>query len=315
MRQISLLLIIIWLVAPLAPAPSYAQDDVTWLYERINTLRGSLGLKGYRLNGSLSAAAQAHSEWMAATESVSHTQDNGSTPGSRAVAFGYGGRFVSENIYSGYRAGAADAFNWWSNSSIHYAGMTHASKTDIGIGVARNGEMSYYTLVFGQGSDEGLPLPPPPAPAEPPTDIPPAPSADDAAPDAEQAVAEAPPPTNPPAPTRIVPTWTPSPTIASPTPTPTWTPTATWTPSPTTTDVPPTSTPIVLPSAAPLELAQLISPTPQVIQLPVVDEPEEEASVEADGFDWRDWLPVIIGIQVLGVGWVVYRLWKTSGLG
>src|SRR5690606_27731341 len=113
-----------------------AQDAVSDLLGRINGLRASLGLPGYTLNSALSAAAANQAQWMAATGQISHTQADGSTPSSRAAAAGYGGSWVSENIYAGSNAGVSDAWVFWLNSPIHYRGMTNTNYQEIGIAAA-----------------------------------------------------------------------------------------------------------------------------------------------------------------------------------
>lgn len=134
----------------IAAAPLQAQDAVSDLLGRINSLRGSLGLPGYTLNASLSAAAQSQAQWMVDTGNVSHTRPDGSTPRTRAAAAGYGSNWVSENIYMGTVATASDAWNFWLNSAIHYAGMTSSNYSEIGIGAARNATWgAAYVLVFG----------------------------------------------------------------------------------------------------------------------------------------------------------------------
>lgn len=308
---------------------AHAQDEVTWLYEQINALRATLGLSGYRLNGSLSAAAQSHSEWMAATGIIAHEEDNGSGPPDRAATYGYGGLWVAENIYGGVNANASTAWNWWLNSPTHYNAITSASKTDVGIGIAQGSGMRFYTLLFGQGSTEGLP---PPQPTADPNLVVAAvvdsivAGADEvitireesSVPQAEVAVDD------PPLPPPI--TFTPSPTIPTYTPTITWTPTFTWTPSLTTTPLLPTTTPVQLGTAIPLEVALAMTPsiTPSPSQTSVlvalssvVDSytaprsPQLQATVVADeesGFQLHLLLIPIIGLQVVGLGWVLWRL-------
>jgi hypothetical protein len=127
-----------------------AQDAVSDLLGRINGLRASLGLPGYTLNGALSAAAANQAQWMATTGQISHTQADGSTPSSRAAAAGYGGSWVSENIYAGTNAGVGDAWVFWLNSPIHYRGMTNASYQEIGIASASSDWGRAYVLVFGR---------------------------------------------------------------------------------------------------------------------------------------------------------------------
>lgn len=131
-------------------ATTQAQDAVSDLLGRINGLRASLGLPGYTLNSALSAAAANQAQWMASTGQISHTQADGSTPSSRAAAAGYGGSWVSENIYAGTNAGVGDAWVFWLNSPIHYRGMTNASYQEIGIAAASSDWGRAYVLVFGR---------------------------------------------------------------------------------------------------------------------------------------------------------------------
>lgn len=127
----------------------HAQDATSDLINQINSLRAGLGLAPYGLNGALSAAAQNHASWMANTGEVSHTETDGSTPSSRAVAAGYNSSFVSENIYMGTMATADTAWAWWLNSAIHYRGITNPSYTEVGIGAATGIGGTAYVLVFG----------------------------------------------------------------------------------------------------------------------------------------------------------------------
>lgn len=146
-----ILTIIVCVVVSLAPTHiTQAQDVSGDLLGRINNLRASLGLPGYTLNSALSAAARNQAQWMVQTGQISHTQSNGSTPSSRAAAAGYSSSWVSENIYMGTSATASTAFVWWTNSPIHYRGMTSTNYTEIGIGSASGGNYgSAFVLVFG----------------------------------------------------------------------------------------------------------------------------------------------------------------------
>jgi len=239
------LLLAILLIATLAPAaPARAQDDVGWLLGQVNALRASVGLGAYGLNGQLSAAATAHSEYMATTCHYAHTENNGSTPASRAAAYGFVGDWISENIYGGPRAQASDAWNFWLNSPVHYAGLTHDKANQVGVGVARGPCGQAFTLLFGHQGGAPEAAPPPAAPGG-------------------QAVAQAVPPTArpyvPPPPTR-----TPTATIDTLTPSATWTITPTRTPTLTGTAAPPTATPLVLPTVPALGER---SPTPLVVAL------------------------------------------------
>jgi len=137
----------------------FAQGEAGDLVGRVNALRNSLGLPAYAWNGALTTAAQSQAQWMVDTGNISHSRPDGSTPRSRAQAAGYASTFVSENIYGGTNATIDSAWNFWLNSSIHYAGMTNPNYQDIGIGVAHGAWGSTYVLVFG---NPGAPPPLPP---------------------------------------------------------------------------------------------------------------------------------------------------------
>jgi len=130
----------------LVALPVESQGD---LLGRINDLRASVGLAGYSINGALAAAAQDQAQWMATTGEVSHTRADGSGPRSRAAAAGYGSQWVSENIYMGPIANSGDAWNFWVNSPIHYAGLTSPNYSEVGIGVASGSAGNAFVLVFG----------------------------------------------------------------------------------------------------------------------------------------------------------------------
>ncbi|NWF69517.1 MAG: LysM peptidoglycan-binding domain-containing protein [Chloroflexi bacterium] len=155
-----LLLSIVLLAAPLLRAtPLRAQDVVGDLLGRINNLRAGRGLYPYSYNGALAAAAQSQAQWMAETGSVSHVRPDGSSPRTRAAAAGYGTTAVSENIYAGTLATVDDAWNFWINSSIHFAGLTSGYYSEIGIGYATTSWGSAFVLVFGNPGGPAPALP------------------------------------------------------------------------------------------------------------------------------------------------------------
>ncbi|MFN8371618.1 MAG: CAP domain-containing protein [Anaerolineae bacterium] len=144
-KRILLLLLLSFVYLPSASA----QDVVSDLLARINNLRASLGLYAYSYNYALAAAAQNQAQWMADTGSIAHVHPDGNSPRDRAVAAGYGTTAVSENIYGGTLARTDDAWNFWINSAIHYAGLTSTYYSEIGIGTASSSWGSTFVLVFG----------------------------------------------------------------------------------------------------------------------------------------------------------------------
>jgi hypothetical protein len=292
-KSCQLLVVLGILVAAFANGSARARgDEKTWLLNQINALRGQLGLHAYAWNNQLGAAAQQHSDYMAATGDISHTESNGSTPASRAVANGYTGGWVSENIYGGTLATAADAWNFWVNSSIHYAGLTNSNTNEIGIGVAGSGIGQFYTLVFGRGD---IVIGSAPTPANPVPDTS----------NGATSPSQAPAPTRRPAPSR---TFTPSPTIPTFTPTATWTFTPTWTATPSPTTPPPTGTLLVLPTAAvitPLAtlVVQFIGSTAQAQNQSQATTTPRHPQIQArDRFSVHDLLPYLLAGQVILIG-------------
>lgn len=303
-------MIIAGLLALLAPggATARAQDDASWLLAQINGLRGGLGLPAYTLNAQLSAAATQHSQSMAATCNVSHAESDGSLAADRARANGYTGGWISENIYGGLRARAADAWAFWTTSPVHYRGLTHTEANEIGIGVAASACGQYFTLVFGKSAGSS---------SAPQQAAPQVSALQAAAPQVAAPQVAAPtaipyvPPTRTPTPTPTIPTLTPSAT---------WTITPTHTASPTPSVPPPTGTALVLPTVPALTpsvpstaapgVAVAAAVTPVDTPVPAwVDSPGARRDSE-DGLSLRDLVPAALVVQVLIIGLAAYVYWR-----
>ena len=128
----------------------FAQDEAGDIIGRVNSLRASKGLPQYTVNGALAAAAQSQANWLVANGcAVAHTHPDGSNPRSRAREAGYGTDYVGENIYCGGLAGANDAWTFWVNSGIHYAGLVNTRYKEFGVAVGRGAAGSSYVIVFG----------------------------------------------------------------------------------------------------------------------------------------------------------------------
>ncbi len=78
-------------IPALANQQQAAQFSAYDVINAVNQIRESNGLPPYQINGSLMAAAQAHSDYQALIREVTHTGQGGSNAKSRAVAAGYGG--------------------------------------------------------------------------------------------------------------------------------------------------------------------------------------------------------------------------------
>jgi uncharacterized protein YkwD len=128
------------------------------LLGRINLVRLAAELPPYHLNDALMKAAQDQAEWMVRTGSVLHIRPDGSTPGERARNAGYlNPASCSENIYMGQIANEDYAWDFWTHSKIHYAGLVSQWHDEIGIATAHNDiQGQAFVLVFGAS---GVPWP------------------------------------------------------------------------------------------------------------------------------------------------------------
>jgi uncharacterized protein YkwD len=146
-------------VEPTPPAPGECEAEGNPAYEAqvltlINTARANGGLNRLNRDGSLNAAALAHSTDMACNDFVDHTGSDGSTWFDRIAAQGYAYSAATENIYVGspeFGGTPQGAFDWWWNSQIHHDNIMDPDVTEIGIGYVFNADSTYggyYTLVF-----------------------------------------------------------------------------------------------------------------------------------------------------------------------
>ncbi len=141
-----------------APDPQPATDAYTLIAE-VNALRTTNGLAPYAINATLMAIAQAHSDYQAATGTVTHYSADGSRPYQRALAAGYPvggnlslGGFFSENIVAGPGMTPAQAVQIWQGDAPHLNTMLSSHLTEVGAGVTDVNGYLYYTLDASQPS-------------------------------------------------------------------------------------------------------------------------------------------------------------------
>jgi hypothetical protein len=153
-RLVLLVCLLLSCLLPFGLPPAIAQgDDAAQILARINALRQQNGLLPLDLSSTLTASAQRHSDDMARTGNVDHTGSDGSSIDSRIREAGYGHwrdfGIWGENIYGGQTANVDAAWNFWSNSQVHRANILKPRYREIGIGVGRSDNGTYYTLNFG----------------------------------------------------------------------------------------------------------------------------------------------------------------------
>lgn len=110
-----------------------AQD----LIAAVNALRASKGLAAYTFDASLSAYAQAQTDYMAANNLLTHTRPDGSVP------WGIG---LKENIAYGQTMSPDIAVNQVWTDALHYDPMVLPGGA-AGAGVSRSGDNLYFSLV------------------------------------------------------------------------------------------------------------------------------------------------------------------------
>ena len=141
--------------SPTAPIEGCEGTLGQQVLDLVNQERAQQGLAPLQLDLRLAAAAQGHSDDMAAGNFMSHTGSNGSSPRDRIEATGYPWVQLAENVAAGQPTPEA-VMSAWMGSSGHRANILRGSSQHIGIGY-RFGEGTryghYWTMNFGATGD------------------------------------------------------------------------------------------------------------------------------------------------------------------
>ena len=153
MRALPKMIIAVWILAFFAAgeaaAASSPASSPAELIDGVNSLRAAHGLAALKVNNPLMSSAQGQSNYQASINTATHTGQGGTNPNARAASAGYGGgkRFVlSENVYYGTGATAAEAVASWTKDTPHWNTMMNPAFTDIGAGEADSEGVVYYTI-------------------------------------------------------------------------------------------------------------------------------------------------------------------------
>ncbi|WP_017546271.1 CAP domain-containing protein [Nocardiopsis prasina] len=109
----------------------------------VNDERAANGCGPLRVDDRLAAAAQEHSEDMAARDYMSHENPDGEGPGDRAQRHGYDS-WGAENVAKG-QTSAEQVMEAWMNSPGHRANILNCGLESIGVGESGNA----WTQKFG----------------------------------------------------------------------------------------------------------------------------------------------------------------------
>ncbi|MEX2981462.1 sigma-70 family RNA polymerase sigma factor [Streptomyces sp. C36] len=114
----------------------------------VNAERAKVGCSPVTENSLLDAAAQGHSDDMAARGFFDHTNPDGKGPGERITAAGYQWSTYGENIAYGQQT-PASVMDSWMNSDGHRKNILNCSFKEIGIGINKAPGGPRWTQVFG----------------------------------------------------------------------------------------------------------------------------------------------------------------------
>ncbi|MFJ1705931.1 CAP domain-containing protein [Kitasatospora sp. NPDC088346] len=130
------------------PGGGTEQQFAQQVLDLTNVQRAQNGCGPLAANDKLRAAAQGHSDDMAARNFFEHTNPDGAGLGNRVDAVGYRWGGLGENIARGQQ-NPADVVDGWMHSPGHRANILNCSFTELGVGVHLGSGGPWWTQDFG----------------------------------------------------------------------------------------------------------------------------------------------------------------------
>lgn len=139
--------------APAAAAPAGGKNGshVQQVVDMVNAERAKHGCSAVTVNAKLQAAAQGHSDDMAARDYYAHTTPEGKGPGDRITAAGYRWSTYGENIFKSPKD-ARTAMDGWMKSQGHRDNILNCSFKEIGVGINFSANGPWWTQNFAASS-------------------------------------------------------------------------------------------------------------------------------------------------------------------
>lgn len=134
--------------SPVKPAPAPPSGIAGQVVALVNSERAAAGCGPLKEDSQLRAAAQGHSDDMAARDFFAHTSPDGKDPGDRTTAAGYRWSTYGENIARGQQT-AQSVMDSWMKSPGHKANILNCSFKDIGVGIHQGSGGPWWTQNFG----------------------------------------------------------------------------------------------------------------------------------------------------------------------
>lgn len=145
------------------------------LLQSTNQQRAANGVSSLSINSKLDSAAQAKANDMAARNYWSHNTPDGNPPWVFIDQAGYSYKLAGENLAYGFMT-SEDTVAGWMNSPPHKENVLNNGYTEVGFGFANSenyqnsGPETIVVAMYGAPLTS-QPLPAPPAPATPPTNV------------------------------------------------------------------------------------------------------------------------------------------------
>jgi uncharacterized protein YkwD len=148
------------LAAPDAPPEVRAAE---WkVLAQMNRFRANHGLKPLRMAGGVRLVARERSRSMKNQSYFAHTSPAGIDAGDMLRRRSVQNHFWGENIgwtkYVNLQDGPRAMVDWWKDSSGHRYNMLYKDYNYAGIGIAKDGAETFYTIVFANQRDHTPPV-------------------------------------------------------------------------------------------------------------------------------------------------------------
>ncbi|MFI9204127.1 CAP domain-containing protein [Streptomyces sp. NPDC053048] len=134
-----------------APRGKGNGSHVQQVVDMVNAERARHGCSPVTVNAKLQAAAQGHSDDMAARDYYDHTSPEGRGPGDRISAAGYRWSTYGENIFKSPKD-ARTAMDGWMKSPGHRSNILNCAFKEMGVGVNFSSNGPWWTQNFAASS-------------------------------------------------------------------------------------------------------------------------------------------------------------------
>ncbi len=145
------------LIMPVVKAGVFDPNDLAQAYSYLNEIRKTAGMSTFTKNLRLEAAALNHANYLAYNiltghyESVGTAKFTGITPQDRTSFTGYRSLLISENVSSGNTTGIR-SIDGLMSAIYHRFAFLDFTKTEIGIGIAKDVKSKHSAYVYNMGN-------------------------------------------------------------------------------------------------------------------------------------------------------------------